>query len=42
MTSARLAATPGVIEHGLFPPGLVSEVLVGREDAVEHIPGQRP
>jgi ribose 5-phosphate isomerase A len=24
------SATPGVIEHGLFPPELVSEVLVGR------------
>ncbi len=25
----RLAATPGVVEHGLFPPELVTEVLVG-------------
>jgi ribose 5-phosphate isomerase A len=33
----RLAATPGVIEHGLFPPGLVSEVLVGRESGVERL-----
>jgi ribose 5-phosphate isomerase A len=33
--AARLAATPGVVEHGLFPPGLVSEVLVGRGDGVE-------
>lgn len=31
----RLAATPGVVEHGLFPPSLVSEVLVGRGDGVE-------
>jgi ribose 5-phosphate isomerase A len=31
----RLAGTPGVIEHGLFPPELVSDVLVGRGDAVE-------
>ena len=27
-----LAATPGVVEHGLFPPELVTEVLVGRGD----------
>ena len=32
-----LEETPGVVEHGLFPPGLVSEVLVGRGDAVERI-----
>jgi ribose 5-phosphate isomerase A len=31
----RLASTPGVVEHGLFPPELVSEVLVGRDDGVE-------
>jgi len=30
--SATLAAVPGVVEHGLFPPDLVSEVLVGRAD----------
>jgi ribose 5-phosphate isomerase A len=28
--AARLAATPGVIGHGLFEPRLVSEILVGR------------
>jgi ribose 5-phosphate isomerase A len=33
--AARLAATPGVVEHGLFPPELVAEILVGRGDAVE-------
>ena len=27
-----LAAVPGVVEHGLFPPNLVSEVLVGQAD----------
>jgi ribose 5-phosphate isomerase A len=31
----RLAAEPGVVEHGLFPPGLVSEIVVARGDAVE-------
>jgi ribose 5-phosphate isomerase A len=25
----RLAATPGIIDHGLFPPELVGEVIVG-------------
>ena len=33
--AARFAATPGVVEHGLFPPELVSEVLVGRGETVE-------
>ena len=33
----RLAQVPGVVEHGLFAPELVSDVLVGREDAVERI-----
>jgi ribose 5-phosphate isomerase A len=31
-----LASTPSVVEHGLFPPEMVSTVLVGRGDAVEH------
>ena len=35
--AARLAATPGVVEHGLFPPQLVSEVLVGRGESVERL-----
>ncbi|MEO8291392.1 MAG: ribose 5-phosphate isomerase A [Gaiellaceae bacterium] len=33
--AAHLAETPGVVEHGLFPPELVSQVLVGRGDTVE-------
>jgi ribose 5-phosphate isomerase A len=33
----RFAATPGVVEHGLFPPALVSEVLVGRGGEVERL-----
>jgi ribose 5-phosphate isomerase A len=33
--SARLAGTPGVVEHGLFPPSMVAEVLIGRGDEVE-------
>jgi ribose 5-phosphate isomerase A len=33
--AARLAGTPGVVEHGLFPPALVERVLVARGDEVE-------
>jgi ribose 5-phosphate isomerase A len=33
--AARFAATPGVVEHGLFPPSLVSQVIVGRGEAAE-------
>jgi ribose 5-phosphate isomerase A len=33
--AARLGATPGVVEHGLFPPDMVSTVLVGRGTAVD-------
>jgi ribose 5-phosphate isomerase A len=32
-----LAAVPGVVEHGLFPPDLVSEILVARDGRVERI-----
>ena len=35
--AAWLAATPAVVEHGLFPPELVSDVLIGRGDAVERL-----
>ena len=35
MIAARLSATPGVVDHGLFPPALVAEVFVGRGDEVE-------
>lgn len=28
--AARLDGTPGVVDHGLFPPELVSDVIVGR------------
>ena len=33
--AARLALTPGVVDHGLFEPALVSDVIVGRGDAAE-------
>lgn len=35
--AARLDAVPGVVAHGLFPPALVSEVLIGRGAEVERI-----
>jgi ribose 5-phosphate isomerase A len=31
----RLSGTPGVVDHGLFPPELVSEVLIGRGERVD-------
>lgn len=33
--AARFGATPGVIEHGLFPPDMVATVLVGRAKSVD-------
>lgn len=29
-----LGSVPGVVEHGLFPPSMTSEILIGRGDAV--------
>jgi ribose 5-phosphate isomerase A len=41
--AAWLAATPGVAEHGLFAPELVTEVLVGQGEQVQALePGARP
>ena len=38
--SSALDAIPGVIGHGLFPPDLVADVLVGRQDGrVERLGG---
>jgi ribose 5-phosphate isomerase A len=36
-TALRLSSTTGVIEHGLFRPTLVSEILVARGDQVDRI-----
>jgi ribose 5-phosphate isomerase A len=33
--AARLSVMPGVVDHGLFPSGMVSAVLVGRGGTVE-------
>ena len=34
--AARLVAVPGVVEHGLFPAAMVSDVIVARGEDVEH------
>jgi ribose 5-phosphate isomerase A len=34
--AARLDAVPGVVDHGLFPPSMVSDVLIARGVDVEH------
>ena len=34
--ATRLSATPGLIDHGLFPPDLVHDVLIARGDEIEH------
>jgi ribose 5-phosphate isomerase A len=33
----RFASTPGVVEHGLFPPELVDEILIAQGDSVERL-----
>jgi len=35
--AARLDADPGVSSHGLFPPAMVSDVLVGAGDSVDRL-----
>jgi ribose 5-phosphate isomerase A len=35
--AAYFDATPGIVEHGLFPPTLVYEILVGRGDRVQRL-----
>jgi ribose 5-phosphate isomerase A len=37
--SARLSAIPGVVEHGLFPPEMVSVILIAGENGVERRAG---
>jgi ribose 5-phosphate isomerase A len=34
--AAWLSSTPGVVDHGLFPPDLVSDILIARGDEIEH------
>jgi ribose 5-phosphate isomerase A len=33
--AARLSATPGLVDHGLFPPEMVAAVLIGRGTSVD-------
>jgi ribose 5-phosphate isomerase A len=35
LLAARLSATPGVVDHGLFPAELVSVVLIAHGEAIE-------
>jgi ribose 5-phosphate isomerase A len=37
--AARLSSTPGVVDHGLFAPELVSLILIARDREVEHRTG---
>jgi ribose 5-phosphate isomerase A len=37
--AAMLAAIPGIVDHGLFPASMVTEVLIGRGDEVEELSG---
>ncbi len=34
--AAFLSSVPGVVDHGLFPPSMVSDVLIARGETVEH------
>jgi ribose 5-phosphate isomerase A len=38
-TAAWLASTPGIVEHGLFPPSLVDDVLVAQGTRVHWLKG---
>ncbi|HEV7585149.1 MAG TPA: ribose 5-phosphate isomerase A [Solirubrobacteraceae bacterium] len=42
LLSERLSATPGVVEHGLFAPELVSVILIAGEDGVQRRLGRKP
>jgi ribose 5-phosphate isomerase A len=39
--AVRLASAPGVVEHGLFPPEMVSLVLIGGEHGVQRRTGAK-
>ena len=34
--ATALSSVPGVVDHGLFPPSMVSDVLIARGEVVEH------
>ncbi|MSO42560.1 MAG: ribose-5-phosphate isomerase RpiA [Solirubrobacterales bacterium] len=35
--AVRLSATPGVVDHGLFPPAMVAEVIIARGAEIERL-----
>jgi ribose 5-phosphate isomerase A len=35
--AAFFDSTPGVVAHGLFPPSLIYEILVGRDEKVQRL-----
>jgi len=37
--AAWLEATPGVVDHGLFPPAMTTAVIVGTDDGARRLPG---
>ena len=39
--AALLADTPGIVEHGLFAPGLVSDILIAGVEGIEHRRGEK-
>ncbi len=39
--AAQLSATPGVVEHGLFAPSLVSDILIAGDGGIEHRRGDK-
>jgi len=39
--AGRLSATAGLVEHGLFPPEMVSEVLIGEQGGVRRQEGAK-
>lgn len=39
--AAALDAVPGLVAHGLFPPGLVADVVVGRGERAEWVTPRR-
>jgi ribose 5-phosphate isomerase A len=40
--ATRLSCVPGVVEHGLFAPGLVTEILIATEVGVTRRAGAKP
>ena len=40
--AATLSATAGVVEHGLFPPEMVSEVLIAEAGGIRRQAGAKP